>query len=134
MTRYLSRQQVEGLHQKALSAHGGAHGIRDEGGLESAIVQPQMTFGGQFLYPTLHEKACALAFSLIMNHPFVDGNKRVGHLAMMVFLMANGYELTGDIDDHERTVLSVASGEMSRDQFTTWIEEHLHELSDVDGD
>ena len=134
MTRYLSRRQVEDLHQKALAAHGGAPGIRDESGLESAIVQPQMTFGGQSLYPTLHEKACALAFSLIMNHPFVDGNKRVAHLAIVVFLMANGCELSGDIDDHERTVLSVASGEMSRDQFAAWIKEHLLKSSDVDND
>lgn len=93
--------------------------------LESAVIQPQMGFGGQALYPTLHEKACALAFSLIMNHPFVDANKRVGHLAMVVFLMANGHELSGDIDKHERTILAVASGEMSRDQFAAWIKEHL---------
>ena len=134
MTRYLSRRQIEELHQKALAAHGGATGIGNESLLESAVAQPQMTFGGQSLYPTLHEKACALAFSLIMNHPFVDGNKRVGHLAMVVFLMANGCELSGDIDDHERTILSVASGEMSRDQFAAWIKEHLIRLSEVDGD
>jgi death-on-curing protein len=132
MTRYLSRRQIEDLHQKALAAHGGAPGIHNESGLESTLVQPQMTFGGQSLYPTLHEKACALAFSLIMNHPFVDGNKRVAHLAMVVFLMANGYELSGDIDDHERTILSVASGEMPRDQFAAWVEEHLIRLSDID--
>jgi death-on-curing protein len=125
MTRYLSRRQVEDLHQKALAAHGGDPGFCNESGLESAVAQPQMTFGGQCLYPTLHDKACALAFSLIMNHPFLDGNKRVAHLAMVVFLMANGYELSGDIDEHEKTVFAVASSEMPRDQFADWIRDHL---------
>jgi len=69
-----------------------------------------------------------------MNHPFVDGNKRVAHLAMVVFLMANGCELTGNIDEHETTILSVASGEMSRDQFAAWIKEHLIALSDLNSD
>jgi death on curing protein len=130
MTRYLNLKQVEILHQKTLAAQGGASGIRDEAGLDSAIAQPKMSFGGHSLYPTLHEKACALAFSLIMNHPFIDGNKRIGHVAMIVFLTVNGYELVGDIDEHERVILSVASSEMSREEFAKWISEHLRKLSD----
>ena len=82
MIRYLSLEEVLELHRLALQQTGGLDGVRDLGGLESAIVQPQMTFGGQDLYPCLPTKATALGFSLVCNHPFLDGNKRVGHLAM----------------------------------------------------
>ncbi len=72
---------------------GGIAGIRDMGALESAITQPLMTFGETELYPSLVEKAAALAYSLIQNHPFVDGNKRIGHAVMEVMLALNGYEI-----------------------------------------
>ncbi len=73
-----------------------------------------MTFGGQDLYPTIADKAAALGHSLIQNHPFVDGNKRVGHAAMEVFLVLNGYEISASVDEQEEIILSVASGQMSR--------------------
>ncbi len=133
MTRYLSRPQIERLHQMAIERHGGSPGIREDHGLESAVAQPQMTFGGQELYPTPADKACALAYSLIMNHPFVDGNKRVGHAAMVVFLMSNGLELTGELEEHERVILSVAAGEMRRGEFVAWTNEHLMPLQDKSG-
>jgi death-on-curing protein len=84
-----------------------------------------MSFGGQDLYPTLAEKAAALSFSLINNHPFVDGNKRIGHAAAEVFLVANGFEINADVDEQERIVLAVAAGEMERDEWTQWLREHL---------
>ena len=84
--RYLSLGEVVNLHQALLAQTGGASGIRDLGGLESALAQPRATFGGTDLHPTVIDKAAALAFSLTMNHPFVDGNKRVSHAAMEVFL------------------------------------------------
>ena len=87
-----------------------------------------MTFGGKDLYPTPAEKAAALAFSIIRNHPFIDGNKRTGHAAMEVFLILNGYEIWASIDDAEEVILRVASGEMGREDFTDWIEAHLHPL------
>lgn len=87
-----------------------------------------MTFGGVDLYPTLVSKATALGYSLIMNHPFVDGNKRVGHAAMEVMLVLNGCQLSADVDEQERTVLAVASGAMSRDEFARWIEAHVLNL------
>ena len=83
--RYLTLGEVVDLHRRLLHATGGASGIRDFGALESAIAQPKATFGGVDLYPTLVEKAAALAFSLVQGHPFVDGNKRVGHAAMEIF-------------------------------------------------
>jgi death on curing protein len=84
--------------------------VRDLAALESAVAQPYMTFGGRDLYPGVAEKASALAFSLVMNHPFVDGNKRAGHAAMEVFLVLNGYELSAATDEQERIVLGLAAG------------------------
>jgi len=80
-----------------------------------------MTFGGQELYPTIVEKASALGFSLIKNHPFVDGNKRTGHAAIEVFLLLNGYELQADVDEQEQVILQVAANEMDRESFTSWL-------------
>jgi death-on-curing protein len=84
-----------------------------------------MTFGGEDLYPTIVEKAVALGFSLIQNHPFVDGNKRTGHAGMEIFLVLNGYQINADVDEQERVVLRVASGEIGRDAFTEWLRAHL---------
>lgn len=72
--RYLTLGEVLALHQRLIQLTGGAEGIRDIGGLESAIAQPRMTYGGEELYPTVVEKSAALGFSIIKNHPFVDGN------------------------------------------------------------
>jgi death on curing protein len=123
--RYLSLTEVTELHRLGLEQAGGAAGVRDVGLLQSAIAQPFMTFGGQDLYPTIVDKAVALGFSLIMNHPFVDGNKRVGHAAMEVFLVLNGYELRASVDEQERVILGVASGQISRDEFAEWVSSHL---------
>ena len=100
--RYLSLGEVVDLHHALLDLTGGASGIRDLGGLESALAQPRVTFDGADLHPTVIDKAAALAFSLTLNHPFVDGNKRVAHATMEVFLSLNGVELLGTVDEHER--------------------------------
>ncbi len=93
--RYVSLGEIVHLHQALLDETGGATGIRDIGMLESALAQPRATFGGDDLHPTLFAKAAALGFSLALNHAFVDGNKRVAHAAMEVFLLLNGVELRG---------------------------------------
>ena len=108
-----------------VSQTGGSHGLRDEGALESALAQPQMTFGGQDLYPGLAEKTAASGFSLISNHPFVDGNKRIGVAAMILFLRANGFDLSGGVDEQEAVVLRVAAGEMPREEWAAWVQSHL---------
>jgi death-on-curing protein len=123
--RYLTLDEVLYLHRLALEQSGGAAGIRDLGALESAVAQPRMAFGGQDLYPTIVEKAAALAFSLIKNHPFVDGNKRVAHAAMETFLVLNGHELCAGVDEQESVILHVADGGVARDDFTAWIRVHL---------
>jgi death-on-curing protein len=108
--RYLILSEVLELYRRIMEQSGGTMGIRDLGALESALAQPRMTFGGTDLYPSIAEKAASLGFSLVNNHPFVDGNKRTGHAAMEVFLILNGYEIEASIDEQERVILQVASG------------------------
>jgi death-on-curing protein len=123
--RYLTVNEVLEIYDRVMQQSGGSVGIRDLKALESAIAQPRMTFGGEDLYPTIVEKAVALGFSLIQNHPFVDGNKRTGHAGMEIFLVLNGYQINADVDEQERVVLRVASGEIGRDAFTEWLRAHL---------
>jgi len=130
MTRYMTIDEVIELHRRNIVRFGGTMGIRDEGLLDSALAQPQAAFGGQELHPTLAAKAAALGFSLINNHPFIDGNKRVGFSAMAVFLEFNGVSLICSPDDGEATVLSVASGTMDRQQLCDWLEGKLRSQSD----
>ena len=120
---FLTLIEVLELHRKVIKQSGGAFGIRDIGLLESAIVQPRMTFGGEDLYPSLLEKAAALGFSIIMNHPFVDGNKRIGHAAMETFLVMNGMEIHTSVDEQERVVLTIAAGELGREAFVEWLQQ-----------
>ncbi|MDQ3753577.1 MAG: type II toxin-antitoxin system death-on-curing family toxin [Acidobacteriota bacterium] len=121
MMRYLTLSEVLELHRRIIERSGGAAGLRDAGMLESALAQPRMTFGGEDLYPGLIEQAAALGFSLIKNHPFVDGNKRISHAAMEVFLMLNGCEINAPVDEQESIILRLSSGEMERDEFVNWL-------------
>ena len=126
--RHLTLGELIELHRRIIEQSGGADGIRDLGLAESALAQPQMSFGGTELYPTLAEKAAALCFSLVMNHPFVDGNKRIGHAAMETFLVMNGFELNADVDDSEYVILRLAAGELERMPFTEWAVEHVTDV------
>ena len=127
--RHLTLGEVVELHRRLLMGSGGAPGIRDLGLLESALAQPGATFEGTDLHPTLIDKAAALGFSLVANHPFVDGNKRIGHAAMEVFLVLNGYEIRASIDDQERLMLDVASGSLTRADLARWLNEHVEKSS-----
>ena len=84
-----------------------------------------MTFGGENLYPTVVDKSAALSFSIIHNHPFVDGNKRVAHAAMEVFLVLNGFQIRTSADEQEQIMLGLASGNLSREQLVTWLHDHI---------
>lgn len=127
--RYLTLSEVLELHGQIISQSGGTHGVLNLSALESAVAQPRMTFDGTDLYPTIAEKASALGFSLIRNHPFVDGNKRTGHAAMEVFLVLNGFEVRAPVDEQEQIVLQVASGELDRSAFTAWLKTHIIQRS-----
>lgn len=113
------------LHSRILGQSGGAAGVRDLGAFESALAQPRMTFGGEELYPNLIDKAAALCFSLVMNHPFVDGNKRIGHAAMDVFLLMNGWEIVAPVDEQESIILALADGSLDRTDFTQWLQSRV---------
>jgi len=119
--RYLTLGELVALQQRIIAATGGARGIRDLGALESAAAQPRASFGGEDLYPGVIEKAAALGFSLVMGHPFLDGNKRTGHAAMETFLVLNGYEMSAPVDEQERVMLQLAAGELSRDSLLEWV-------------
>ena len=123
--RYLTVDEVLEIHRQVINRTGGLAGVRDEGALESAVAQPRMTFSEEELYPTIVEKASALGFSLIQNHPFVDGNKRVGHAAMETFLILNGYQIVASVHEQEQTILQVAAGELAREIFTEWLRAHI---------
>ena len=122
---YLSIDEVIEIHWRVVQQTGGLQGIRDQGSLESSVMQPLQSFGDQDLYPSLIEKAAALGYFLIQNHPFLDGNKRVGHAALETVLILNGYELSAGVDKQESVVLDVARGELRREEFTEWVQRHV---------
>jgi len=128
VTRYLTLAEVLELHRTVMERWGGAGGIRDINALESALAQPRQSFGGQDLYPDLATKAAALCFSLVLNHPFVDGNKRVGHAAMEVFLLLNGHELRATVDEQEQLMLRLAAGQLKRDALAEWVKQHIAQV------
>jgi death-on-curing protein len=131
--RYLTLKEALELHRRIIEQTGGSTGIRDIGLLDSALAQPRMTFGGGDLYSSLVEKASALCFSLVKNHPFVDGNKRLGHAVMETFLVLNGYEIDALVPEQEEVILSLAAGELNREGFSGWLRDHVvqakHHLS-----
>ena len=132
-TEFVTLDDVLELHEAMINTIGGSHGIKDRGSLESALAQPQMTFGGEDFYPSLAEKAAALAFSLINNHPFTDGNKRTGHAAMLLFLDLNGCDFVDILDEQERVILAVAGSTMEREEFTEWVKAHTMPLNKAVG-
>ena len=120
---YLSSAAVLYLHEQLIEAFGGAAGIRDEGALESALARPRASFAGQPLYPTLFVKAAALFESLCVNHPFVDGNKRVAYAGTGLFLELNGWRLQADTEDAVAFTLEVAAGKQGKEELRVWIEQ-----------
>ena len=123
--RYLTLGEVVELRQRILAQTGGAPGVRDLGLLESALAQPKATFDGTDLHPTLVDKAAALGFALVANHAFVDGNKRIGHAAMEVFLLLNDHEIDASVDEQERLMLEVAAGAIDRPGLMQWLSQHV---------
>ena len=128
MIRYLTLGEILDIHHQVTQRSGGSEGVRDLGALESAIAQPRMTFGGEDLYPTIVDKASSLGFSIVMNHPFVDGNKRTGHAAMEIFLVLNALEINASTDEQETIILNLASGALDRDIFTSWLHANIKEI------
>lgn len=117
----LSKEQVIALHAQLIEETGGVGDLRDEGLLDSALNAPFQSFGNVEPFPSIQQKAARLGYGLIMNHPFVDGNKRIGAHVMLVFLALNGIELDYAQDELADVILSVASGETGFDELLKWI-------------
>jgi death-on-curing protein len=126
--RYLTLGEVLALHRRILAESGGRPGLRDLGAIASAVSQPRVSVSGQDAYPTLIDKAAALGYSLVRNHGFIDGNKRIAHAAVEVFLVMNGMELRAAVDDQERLMLALAAGDVSREALAEWLRTHATEL------
>jgi len=123
--KYLNVTQVLRIHARSIEQFGGDPTIRDLGLLESAVAQPRAGFSGKDLYPELADKAAALAFSLVMNHPFADGNKRTGYGAMIRFLSRNGHTIAGSLAEHVSIFLRLAAGDLDRDGFLAWVRDRI---------
>ena len=122
--KILSKRQVLLLHSALIEEFGGTDGVREEGLLESALASPFQTFGGEAVYPSLQAKASQLGYSLVCNHPFLDGNKRIGVHIMLVFLAVNGIHLHYEQSELIELILSIASGKTDRQELLQWIFEH----------
>lgn len=118
---FLTLDEILEIHRQQIELYGGSPGLRDPSGLESALAQPEATFAGEFLHPGIPEMAAAYLFHLCQNHAFIDGNKRVGANAAITFLIINDWEPLFDEDELVETVLSVASGVMTKPSLTEFI-------------
>ena len=117
----LSKRQVLLLHEQLVAETGGSAGVRDEGLLESALSAPFQGFGGVDAYPSIQQKAARLGYGLVKNHPFVDGNKRIGAHAMLVFLALNGIELEYTQRELADIILQVAAGKADYNTLFHWL-------------
>lgn len=120
----LTKTQILKMHSLLIEETGGSDGIRDEGLLDSALNLPFQSFDGEDIYKTIQAKAARLGFSLINNHPFVDGNKRIGILVMLVFLEINGIEIICTDEELVELGLGVADGSVSYKDLLNWIIDH----------
>lgn len=125
--RRLSKRQILLLHDQLLTQTGGLPGLSDDGLLDSALNAPFQSFGEISVYPSLPQKAARLGYGLIKNHPFVDGNKRIGAHATLVFLAINGTELVYTQEELSDIILAVASGEKGYEDLLRWLIDHQQE-------
>lgn len=120
----LTSTQIIKLHSLLIQKTGGSGGIRDEGLLDSALNSPFQSFDGEDIYKAIQVKAARLVFSIINNHPFVDGNKRIGILAMIVFLEINGVEILCTDGELIKLGINLADGSISVKELINWIIDH----------
>jgi death-on-curing protein len=119
------------IHHILIDKFGGSKGLRDQGALESAINRPYATFDDQDLYPTPVDKAAAIFESILMNHPFTDGNKRTAYVLMKLVLMESGLDFEADQDEKYRMVIASSKGEMRFEEIKNWIQDHLRKKNEA---
>lgn len=117
----ITKSAVLRLHELSIIKFGGGQGIRDEGLMESAIARPYQTFDGEDLYPSSYEKAAAIGESIIINHPFIDGNKRTGFLAMLALLKDGDLEIVASNEAIYNFTIQISTGEIKFDQIELWL-------------
>lgn len=121
---YLSKESILDLHARTLKHSGGTPGVRDATMIDLALEQPRKTLAGQQVYGSLLDKATAMSYSIMQNRPFVDGNKRVGHLALSIFLRLNGHDLVASQAEQEKVILALGMGRMDPKHFVAWLRQN----------
>ena len=126
--KYLTIKQALVLYDEIIAQTGGTKGIRDIRLLESAIARPQATFAKKDLYPDIFSKAAALGHSLVLNHPFIDGNKRVGYMAMRLFLNINGYDINATLEEKYAFVMEIAEKKREEEAIARWLKKKIRKI------
>lgn len=124
MIRFLDKNTLLIFHKDQLERYGGKQGLRDEGLLESALAQPQASFGGEYVHQYLFHMAAAYGFHICQNHPFFDGNKRTALISMYMFLYVNGYKLIADKKSLFALIMDLANGKVTKEELTEYLKKH----------
>lgn len=128
MTRYLTVKEVLRIHWRVIKTFDGVHGVRDLNLLESAIARPKAGFGNFEAYPDIFIKAAVLMYSIIKNHPFIDGNKRTGFITGQIFLKRNNYKLKGTEQELINFTLAIAESKLPEEDIADWFKNNSSEL------
>ncbi len=126
---FIPRYIIISIHEQLIDLYGGISGIQNEGLLDSALEQPKIIFDGNYLHDSLIKMAAAYGFHLCMNHPFVDGNKRIALVAMDTFLQRNGYEISASEKEVYEVIIKLASGKLTKNELTVWLEDNTSKLN-----
>jgi death-on-curing protein len=126
----ISVHEVEQLHHTLIENFGGSHGVRDLPALNSALARPFQTFDGRELYPSVFEKAASLIESILVNHPFIDGNKRTGYTLLRLFLIYNGFDIIASQDNKYEFVIDIASGTLKFEGIVSWLQTNVEKMND----
>ncbi|TVR30704.1 MAG: type II toxin-antitoxin system death-on-curing family toxin [Balneolaceae bacterium] len=124
MIKFLKIEMILSFHDDQINQYGGNPGIRDKGLLESALAQPEASFGGEYVHKDIFEMAAAYGFHICKNHPFIDGNKRTALIAMYTFLYVNGWQLKADKKVLYATIMELASGNLTKEELTDFLKKH----------
>lgn len=124
MIKFLNKEIILAFHQDQLDKYGGKPGVRDEKLLESALAQPQASFGGEYVHEDLFQMAAAYGFHLCQNHPFYDGNKRTALIAMYTYLYVNGYQIKADKKSLFAIMMDLASGNVKKEELAEYLKKH----------
>ncbi len=126
---FIPEEFVLVIHADLLQRYGGSAGLSDRNRLKSALAQPKITVGGKYAHKTIFDKAAAYGFHICMNHPFVDGNKRVSFALMDIFLQKNGWEITSQEEEAYSLMMSLASGKLTKAALSSWLMDHTSKIS-----